>query len=248
MKKFYSLVAIAAFSVAAQAQTTFNYVLANQGFANAQEITTGNVVAGKITYEALANGASNTPKYYNTGTNLRLYSNNSDGNGNSYSLKTVGNTRINSVSIKTDTFGDYAPSSAIITVDGVVKPTFIEDGVYVIEFDTPAQVVTIKNGNSGATSAQIRIQEVEIVYSENLGVADFAEAAKAIQNTVWTNTASFSTKSNAKVEVFNVNGQLVKSFEVNGNKNVNVSDLAAGVYIVNSTENGKSTSTKVVKK
>ncbi|HEY4538937.1 MAG TPA: T9SS type A sorting domain-containing protein, partial [Faecalibacter sp.] len=71
---------------------------------------------------------------------------------------------------------------------------------------------------------------------------------KAIQNTVWTNTAAFSTKANASVEVYNVNGQLVKSFEVNGNKNVNVSDLAAGVYVVKSTENGKTTTTKVVKK
>lgn len=82
----------------------------------------------------------------------------------------------------------------------------------------------------------------------NLATADYTEAAKAIQNTVWTNTASFSTKSNAKVEVYNVNGQLVKSFDVNGNKNVNVADLAAGVYLVKSTENGKTVTTKVVKK
>ena len=248
MKKFYSLVAVAALSLSVNAQQeTYNYVLGDQGFANAQDINTGNILEGFITYEAKKNGSSNGPKYYDTGSNLRLYSNNADGNGNSYAIKTVGEARIHSVLIKTDTFADYAPNTAIITVDGVVVPTFIEDGVYVIEFDTPAQNVTIKNGQTGS-SAQIRIQEVEVVFSRTLSVADYAEAAKAIKNTVWTNTAVFSTKGNASVEVYNVNGQLVKSFEVNGNKNVNVSDLAAGVYVVKSTENGKTVTTKVVKK
>ncbi|RLZ10672.1 T9SS type A sorting domain-containing protein [Faecalibacter macacae] len=248
MKKFYSLVAVAALSLTVNAQQeTLNYVLAEQGFSNAQDVNTGNIISGLITYEAKKNGSSNGPKYYDTGSNLRLYSNNADGNGNSYSLKTVGEARIHSVLIKTDTYSDYAPSTAIITVDGVVKPTFIEDGVYIIEFDTPAQNVTIKNGQTGS-SAQIRIQEIEIIYSRTLSIADYTEASKAVQNTVWTNTAAFSTKANASVEVYNVNGQLVKSFEVNGNKNVNVSDLASGVYVVKSTENGKTVTTKVVKK
>ena len=87
-----------------------------------------------------------------------------------------------------------------------------------------------------------------VITTETLGTANYADAAKAIKNTVWTNTAVFSTKGNSTVEVYNTNGQLVKSFEVNGNKSVNVSDLAAGVYVVKTTENGKSTSTKVVKK
>ena len=242
--------AVAAFALNAQAQETFNYILADQGFENAQEITTGNVVAGKITYEALANGSNNTPKYYNTGTNLRLYSSNADGNGNSYAVKTIGDVRLTNVRIKTDNFNDYAPMTAIVTVDGVVVPT-VKDAsdasIYVVNIATPASNVTIKNGQTG-TSAQIRIQEVTLTYTETLGIADYTTAAKAVQNTVWTNTASFSTKSNAKIEVYNLNGQLVKTFEVNGNKSVNVADLAAGVYVVKSTENGKSVTSKVVKK
>lgn len=249
MKKFYSLIAVAALSLSVNAQETFdfNYILADQGFSNAQDITSGNIVEGFITYEAKKNGSSNSPKYYDTGSNLRLYSSNADGNGNSYAINTVGNARIHSVLIKTDTHSDYAPNTAVITADGVVIPTFIEDGVYVIELDAPVQNVTIKNGQTG-TSAQIRIQEVELVYSKTLSIADYTEASKAIKNTVWTNTALFTTQGNAKVEVYNVNGQLVKSFDVNGNKNVNVSDLAAGIYVVKSTENGKTVTTKVVKK
>lgn len=92
----------------------------------------------------------------------------------------------------------------------------------------------------------IQIDNIQL-WDVNMNSIDLT-ATKAIQNTVWTNTALFSTKGNTNVEVYNVNGQLVKSFEVNGNKNVNVSDLAAGVYVVKSTENGKTATTKVVKK
>jgi len=95
-------------------------------------------------------------------------------------------------------------------------------------------------------SYNLDIDNIQL-WDVNMNAIDLTPAT-AIQNTVWTNTAAFSTNTNAKVEVYNINGQLVKSFEVNGNKNVNVSDLAAGVYVVKSTENGKTNTTKVVKK
>lgn len=252
MKKFYSLVAVAtlsAFSVA-QAQETVTLKFADLGYENAQDVTTGDIIANKITFEALANGASNTPKYYTTGKSLRLYSNNADGNGNSVSVKTVGITKLNSVKIITDTFSDYAPMSAIVTVDGVVVPTVKDPAnanIYVVNTTTPASNITIKNGQTG-TSAQIRIQEIEVTYVDNLGIADYSDAAKAVANTLWTNTASFNVKEKSVVEVYNMNGQLVKSFEVNGVQNVNVSSLAKGVYIVKTTSNGKTATQKVVKK
>ncbi|MBQ0147249.1 MAG: T9SS type A sorting domain-containing protein [Flavobacteriaceae bacterium] len=109
--------------------------------------------------------------------------------------------------------------------------------------------VKVKITYSDAMTAGNRQTTIDNVsWDKNLGVADYTQAAKAIQNTVWTDTASFSTKGNAKVEVYNVNGQLVKSLEVNGNKNVNVADLAKGIYFVSSTQEGKTITTKVVKK
>ena len=99
-------------------------------------------------------------------------------------------------------------------------------------------------GNRQATIDNVKWS----AYGTTLSTIDYEAAQKTLQNTVWSDIATFSSKSNAKVEIFNANGQLVKSFEVNGNKNVNVSDLAAGVYVVNTTEDGKLISTKVVKK
>ncbi len=255
MKKFYSLIAVVALAASsfAQTQETVNFKFADQGYANAQDVTTGNVLANKITFEALANGASNSPKYYDTGKNVRLYSNNADGNGNSIELKTVGTTKILSVRIIADNFSNnqYAPMSAVITVDGVVVPTVKDPAaanIYVVNLADPASKVMIKNGNQGATSAQIRVQEFEIVYSDNLGTINYEEAAKAVSNTLWTNTAAFNVKDKTVVEVYNMNGQLVKSFEVRGVQNVDVSSLVKGTYVVKTTSNGKTSTQKVVKK
>lgn len=99
-------------------------------------------------------------------------------------------------------------------------------------------------GNRQATIDNV----VWSAYNTTLSTINYEQASQALNNTVWKDVASFTTKGKAQVEIFNANGQLVKSFEVNGNKNVNVSDLTAGVYMVNTTENGKTISTKVVKK
>ena len=252
MKKFYSLVAVAAFTSfgVAQAQETVTLKFVDLGYENAQDVTTGDIIANKITFEALANGASNTPKYYSTGKSLRLYSNNADGNGNSLAVKAVGTVKLNSVKIITDTYSDYAPMSAIVTVDGAVVPTVKDPAnpnIYVINTTTPASNITIKNGQTG-TSAQIRIQEIEVTYVDDLATIDYSEAAKAVSNTLWTNTASFNVKEKSVVEVYNMNGQLVKSFEVKGVQTVDVSSLAKGIYIVKTTSNGKTATQKVVKK
>ena len=250
MKKIYSLAVAVAFAFTVQAQQSHNYVFADQGFANAEDITTGDILTGKLTYEALANGASNTPKYYNTGTNLRLYSSNGDGNGNSYEIKAVGDVKINSVRFVTDDFSDYAPMSAKLFVDGNVVPTVkdpADASIYVVDAASPASSIMIQNGQTG-TSAQIRIQVLEITYSDNLSTIDYETAAKAVKTTVWTDTASFDANGVTNVEVYNVNGQLVKTYIVNGKQNVNVSSLAKGVYLVKTTTNGVSATTKVVKK
>lgn len=86
------------------------------------------------------------------------------------------------------------------------------------------------------------------VTTENLGTIDYIDAAKAISNTLCTNTVSFNVKDKTAVKVYNMNGQLVKSFEVKGVQTVDVSSLAKGIYIVKTTSNGKTATQKVVKK
>ncbi|QOW08959.1 T9SS type A sorting domain-containing protein [Kaistella flava (ex Peng et al. 2021)] len=254
MKKIFTILAISALAITAQAQTTFNYILNNQGFANAQAITTGDIVAGKITYEALKNGASNAPSFYTAGGGtLRMYSENATGNGNSFSVKAVGTAKITSVKIKTSGLvgtDNYAPSTAIVSVDGVVVPTVYDPadltGTYLITAATPASTITIKNGQTG-TSAQIRILSVEVTYNPNLAVGDVkATKANLVKNTVVTNEIIFGEAS--KVSVFNMNGQVVKTADATENSRLNVSELPKGMYLVSGTVNGKAVSQKIIKK
>lgn len=255
MKKIFTILAVSALAITAQAQTTFSYVLNNQGFTNAQAITTGNIVAGKLTYEALKNGASNAPSFYTAGGGtLRMYSENATGNGNSFSVKAVGTTKINSVKIKTSGLvgsDNYAPSNAIVSVDGVVVPTVYDpadatNATYLITAATPASVITIKNGQTG-TAAQIRILSVDVTYSGDLAVGDVkATKANLVKNTVVTNEIIFGEAS--KVSVVNMNGQVVKTADATENSRLNISELPKGMYLVSGTVNGKTVSQKIIKK
>ncbi len=110
---------------------------------------------------------------------------------------------------------------------------------------TEATKITFKG--AGDTNARFFLDDVK-VETEKLGIADYEKEAKALQNTVWTNVASFSAKGKSTVEIYNLNGQLVKSFAIEGSQNVNVSDLAKGVYLVKTTNAGVTSTAKVVKK
>lgn len=255
MKKIFTILAVSALAFTAQAQTTFSYVYNNQGFTNAQDITTGNIVAGKLTYDVQKNGASNGPKFYTAGGGaLRMYSNNADGNGNSLSIIAVAGTKINSVKIKTPgTLGsdNYAPTSAIVTVDGAVVPTVYDpadatNATYLVVAATPASNITIKNGNQGAASAQIRVLSFDVTYTDALAVADFTKAnSTLVKNTSIGESIAFA--KTADIQIINAAGQVVKAAKVTEGSTLNVSSLAKGVYIVTGTVNGTKVSQKVIK-
>lgn len=256
MKKFYSLVAVAALSLSVNAQE--NETVYSQDF-NAYTNEGGNDGnwSGSFNLPSIADGLDEVTGF----TYTKAYAGNSSvklGTGSARGIAVtpkLTNLQGNAVlTFKAGAWnGNNEKTTLLLEITGggtlsvqevtLVKGEFSEYSVNITGGTSETQI-TFK----GFQAANSRFFLDEVVVQNLLAVADYAEAAKAIKNTVWTNTAVFSTKGNASVEVYNVNGQLVKSFEVNGNKNVNVSDLAAGVYVVKSTENGKTVTTKVVKK
>lgn len=255
MKKIFTILAVSALAYTAQAQTTFSYVWNNQGFANAQEITTGNIVAGKLTYSVLQNGSATSPKFYTAGGGaLRMYSNVTDGNGNSIAILAATGTKINSVKIKTTGLlgaDNYAPSSAVVTVDGVVVPTVYDpadatNATYLVTAATPASNITLKNGQTGATTAQIRILTMDVTYTDALAVADFTKAnSTLVKNTSVNESIAFA--KTADIQIINAAGQVVRAAKVTEGSTLNVSSLAKGMYIVTGTVNGEKVSQKVIK-
>lgn len=255
MKKIFTILSIATVSFAAQAQTTFSFVWNNQGFSNAQEVTTGNIVAGKLTYNVQQNGSATSPKFYTAGGGtLRMYSNIADGNGNSIAILAAAGTKINSVKVKTSGLvgsDNYGPSTAIITVDGTVVPTVYDpadatNATYLINAATPASNITVKNGQTGAATAQIRIVSMDVTYTDALAVADFSKAnSSLVKNTVVGESIAFA--KNADIQIINAAGQVVKSAKVTEGSTLNVSSLAKGMYIVTGNVNGEKVSQKVIK-
>lgn len=80
-----------------------------------------------------------------------------------------------------------------------------------------------------------------------LGVTDFnSSKSYFVKNTFVKDELNFGTK--ADVKVYNMNGQVVKSASVSEFKNLEVADLAPGMYIVTGNVNGTPVSQKIMKK
>ena len=265
MKKFYSLVAIAAFSSFAVAQT----VLLDENFNSLTEggntASTGSSAPSGTDFYGAANASDALPNFpngskgYSAGGMIKLGTSSAVGSIKSkvIDLSTDGGKFKIEMDVKGWTRTPATFKVVLIDSDNTIYEERVVNYTAVMAGSTQGVVVEFEAG-TGLPGSRIEIVTNTDAYrlfidnfkvtTQSLGVADYAQEAKAIQNTVWNDVASFSTKGATKVEVYNVNGQLVKTIDVNGNKNVNVSDLASGVYLVKSTQNGKVTTTKVVKK
>ena len=255
MKKFYSLVAIAAFSTFSFAQTQLIY---EQKF-DTYTGTGGNDGnwSGSVASTAINNGLDPETGFtysraYKADGSVKIGTGSAQGSATTPELADLNGNAV--LTFRAGAWnGGSEQTTLLLEINGggtlsesqvtLVKGQFNTYSVN-ITGGTPTTQITFKGFQ--ASNSRFFLDDVKVEI--NLATADYEKEAKALKNTVWTNAASFSTAGKAKVEIYNTNGQLVKSFEVTGNKSVNVSDLAAGVYVVKSTENGKTTTTKVVKK
>ena len=96
--------------------------------------------------------------------------------------------------------------------------------------------------------------EYDVIYIDeisfkggNMSINDL-EASNIYVTTVWSDQATFSTKGNATVEIFNLNGQLVQKANGMNNFTISVSGLAKDLYVVKVRADGKVLTQKVVKK
>lgn len=248
MKKLYSLVAIALFSVAAVAQTT----LLSEDFAS---ITTGDntTTSGSGTIWA---GNANFPD----AGNVRAYQ-----AGGAVKLGTaslVGSITTKPLDLSTDA-GNFTVTfdvkgwttvegDIIVTVSGMTPTTVPYTATRTDAFQnitltfgggTAGSTITIATSAKRAFIDNVAVTTVPIV----LGVNDLTTIQNNfVKNTFVENEINFGSKSDVKI--YKMNGQIVKSAKVSENKNMNVSDLASGIYIVTGIINGKAVSTKIMKK
>lgn len=241
MKKFYSLLAVVALTATINAQTTTNFVFANQGFTNGQVLSSG-AIDLNLDYSVAQNDSSNPPAYFNSGTNARFYYS-ANGNGGSMTITPKNDAIITSITINA-----VAGNTPAVTykVDGAAAQTATRTGnTYTISDLSAATSLTFQNANT--SSAQLRITSISVTYSTaTMAVVDAKGKANLVKNTIVANELIFGTS--AKVSVVNMNGQVVKTAEVSENSRLDVSTLVKGTYVVTAVVNGQTVSQKIIKK
>ncbi|KQT23876.1 hypothetical protein ASG22_07570 [Chryseobacterium sp. Leaf405] len=245
MKKIYSLFAAVVLAATFNAQTTVNYVWANQGFANAALITTGNLDAN-LSYVAAQNSSTTAPAYYNSGTNFRMYSDAAGGDGNSFTITPSAGNTITSLTI--NAVATYTPPVQYRINGGAYQAATLSGNTYTISGITAGTSITFRNNVIGANT-QLRITSLGVTYtSGTLAVADFGKAkSDFVKNTfVKSNEITFGAQAK-DVKVYNMFGQVVKTASVKENESLSVSELQKGNYIVTGTVNNQPVSQKILK-
>ncbi len=251
MNKFYSLLAVVALSASVNAQTTVESTIT--GFSGGVVSTTNSPADNNLTYIASAgSGTANAPAFFPaSGTvpaHLRLYSVRATGEGNTFTITPAVGFVITSVSFTslTDT-----PNVTYKVADGATQTAARTGSTYTLTntAETPG-ILTFTNAHTGGTSnLQLRIPAITVTYkvAETMAVVDASKAkVNLVKNTVVSNELIFGAA--AKVSVYNMAGQVVKTAEVSENSKLDVSGLVKGTYVVTGVVNGQAVSQKIIKK
>lgn len=245
MKKFYSLVATVILAATINAQTTVNYVWANQGFANAAVITTGNLDAN-LSYVAAQNSSTTAPAYYNSGSNFRMYSDAAGGDGNSFTITPSAGNTVTSLTI--NAVATYTPPVQYSINGGAYQAATLSGNTYTISGITAGSSIAFRNNITGANT-QLRITSLNVTYtSGTLAVADFKKVSGNFVKNTFVKNDEITFGADAKdVKVYTLTGQLVKTASVKANGTLNIAELAEGNYIVTGTVNNQAVSQKILK-
>ena len=263
MKKIYSLLAITAFSTLTIAQTnvlTEDFNVLNLGGNTTSSGSTApdgtDLYGGKSTL-TLANFPKGS-KAYSAGGMVKLGTGSAIGNIDSKPLdlsSDKGNVKV-VVDVKGWTLTPAKFDINLIDSSGKVYATKSVEYKSVMSGTTEKFTVNFTGGLANTTVQIITNTDAYRIYVDNLVITTepalattvYNKEVKAVANTLWTNTANFNVKEKSIVEIYNLNGQLVKSFEINGVQNVNVSYLVKGTYVVKTFSKGKTFTQKVIKK
>lgn len=101
-------------------------------------------------------------------------------------------------------------------------------------------------GNGYGPSGTIRLDNVR-VFTGTLSLEEIGYKP-TISTTVWKNDVMINAKGNAELNIYNLNGQILKTLKGSNNFRINVADLSAGVYVVKIKDEKGITTQKVVKK
>lgn len=158
MRKNYTLknlftLALLVMCVGLTAQTTVTYTFSEKGYANAQEIASGELDSN-LAFEASQGTGTNAPKYYTSGSAARFYPN------NTFTITPKNGAVITSV--KLVAVANYL-NTPVYSVDGGAETSATVDGVtYSITGLNASNSFVVRNS---ATTSNFRLATVEVTYT-----------------------------------------------------------------------------------
>lgn len=168
MRRFLLLISmvVALCSVTRAAEMTASPVTFNfseMGYTNAQEVTSCEINPVTLTFDKGTN--SNSPKYYNTGTAIRVYG------GGTCTISVASGFKITEVQFTTPSGSNGVNSASTFESNGEPAGTFANN-----IWSTGNDVVTELVFTQGGTSGHVRIQKLVVSYEAT--VAPAVEAPK----------------------------------------------------------------------
>lgn len=230
--------------------------------AGANVITNNSVVSTPTSYineSTLGDGSFYNTTVLASGTEplkVSISWNDPAGSANNGTVDSSTPALINDLDLKVEQNGTtYFPwklSAANYTASATRNSTNDVDNFERVDIENPSGTYTITVDHKG--SLQGGSQDYTLIVSGGsvLGVEDIDNANNSFEiypNPVsdFLKIKSTSDLNNAQVYVFNVNGQLVKSTELDNSNTLNVQDLEKGNYVIVINQNGEKQVKKFIK-
>ncbi len=163
MKSFLAVALLLLMAVGnanAQESLSAEFAFSSCGFSNAQENCAGTVVDGHITFSTTNGEATNTTKYYTTGSAIRIYPHNGNGGG---IVLSINNAIVTKLVI--NVANGYDGNIIYCNVDNGSDLTAEKNGLsYTLSGISANSTIAFRNGDN-ATSGHIRVRSIDVVYT-----------------------------------------------------------------------------------
>lgn len=257
MKKLYSLIAVAAFGLAVNAQN----LLTNPGFETGSlapwaKGTTSSYTEPSImnsgahggTYSAGYTAPAATTGFYQNVTGIVA--------GTSYTISFWYKASGDDTDARLWSIYKDASGTPVYTTDEASADSFRTNDGYLATASVWTQYTATMPAGDGATNLDVAVRVYKNATASfddfsltkgTLATVDFSKDKYSLVKNTSVSDNLFFAKT-ADVKIINTAGQVVKELKATEGSSVNISSLAKGMYIVTGTVNGEAVSQKIIKK
>lgn len=257
MKKLYSLIAVAAFGLAVNAQN----LLTNPGFETGSlapwaKGTTSSYTEPSVlssgahggTYAVGYTDATATTGFYQNVTGIEA--------GASYTISFWYKASGDDSDARLWSVYKNASGDAVYTTDGASTDPFRTNEGYLTTASVWTQYTATMPAGDGVSNLDVAVRVYKYgtasfddfsLTKGTLGTVDFSKDKYSLVKNTSVSDNLFFAKT-ADVKIINTAGQVVKEVKATEGSSVNISSLPKGMYIVTGTVNGEAVSQKIIKK